>query len=325
MTLILETSSGRTALETLREKHELEPGSKLFMPLAEELRTRGEYGEAIKLCRRGKQLYPDYISCRVLLGKCLMELGMEEEALRELEKVLELDRENIVSLRVMAETSRARGRLGEATDYYRAALRINPSDADAQNRLAVLMSLQELPEAEDGEATEQRIQPYEDVRFDEPEKAATETIELNASGLAAKWEAFSLEQGLSEARARREVAEGEVRPGEPAVSEEVNPEVPAIAPAVMGEAQVPEPAQAGKDARRETEGVPVVNRTPVRPPVQFFDYQVRRSDFSVFAEWVSRVRQETCGPNESSQKEASGAGREAGGETEEGEHSDGQE
>jgi len=143
MTLILETSHDKAPIDALREGYEKDPNSKLFMPLAEQLRRRGCYGEAIDICIRAKVTHPRYVSCRVLLGRCLIELGMKEEARRELEEVLQLDRENVFSLRVMAEILRAQGNLREAVDYYRALLRISPSDMDAQQRLTEIAQLLE--------------------------------------------------------------------------------------------------------------------------------------------------------------------------------------
>jgi len=143
MTLILETSYDKAPLEALRESCQKDPNSKLFMPLAEQLRRRGCYGEAIDICLRAKTIHPRYVSCRVLLGRCFVELGMKEEARRELEDVLKLDRENVFSLRVMAEILRAQGELREAVDYYRALIRISPTDTDAQQRLTELGQLLE--------------------------------------------------------------------------------------------------------------------------------------------------------------------------------------
>lgn len=291
MTLILETSSGRSILETLREKYEREPRSKLFMPLADQLRVRGEYGEAIELCTHGKVLYPGYVSCRVLLGKCLMELGMREEARRELEEVLELDRENVVSLRVMAEILRAQGRLSEATDYYRAALRINPIDIDAQDRLAVLMRLQESPEGGDLSPSK----PCEDTRFDDIERASTETIQLDASELSAEWNSFSRYEAQTE---------------EPVVSERTEP---AGLPASQQEPITVEKQESLEDATLDSQaevesdtdvpslpsGVSYEETPSSRSPVQFFNYEVKRSDFSRFTEWIRTVNHENSVQDES--------------------------
>jgi len=146
MTLILETSRDKAPLDALRESYEKNPNSKLFMPLAEQLRRRGCYGEAIDICMRAKTLHPRYVSCRVLLGRCLVELGMREEARRELEEVLAQDRENVFSLRVMAELLRTQGDLKGAIDYYRALFRISPTDMDAQQRLTEIGQLLDISE-----------------------------------------------------------------------------------------------------------------------------------------------------------------------------------
>jgi tetratricopeptide (TPR) repeat protein len=136
MTLIIENSGERAGIEDLWERYGSAPESTEFMALAEQLRRRGCQGEAVDICTRAKDSYPQYVSCRVLLGRCLMELGLRDEALRELEEVLELDRENAFSLQVMAELRMAQGNLSEAANYYRALVRINPSDLDMQQKLA---------------------------------------------------------------------------------------------------------------------------------------------------------------------------------------------
>ncbi|MFH0778103.1 MAG: tetratricopeptide repeat protein [Candidatus Eisenbacteria bacterium] len=148
MTLILDTSGDKSTLDALRERVQRAPDSKLFMPLAEELRRRGQYGEAVDLCMQAKLVHPRYVSSRILLCKCLMELGMREEARREMELVLELDRENVFSLRIMAEIHRAQGSLEEATNYYRAALRLCPSDTEAREKLGALARLAESVEGD---------------------------------------------------------------------------------------------------------------------------------------------------------------------------------
>jgi tetratricopeptide (TPR) repeat protein len=173
MTLILETSHDKAPVDALRESYEKDPNSKLFMPLAEQLRRRGYLGEAIDICMRAKAIHPRYVSCRVLLGRCLIELGMKEEARRELEEVLELDRENVFSLRVMAEILRAQGNLREAVDYYRALLRISPTDMDAQQRLIEIVQLLESPH--DREPKPSLSSPHrfgEESTFDLPEQKA---------------------------------------------------------------------------------------------------------------------------------------------------------
>jgi tetratricopeptide (TPR) repeat protein len=141
MTLILENSGHRSTIEALWEDYDTCSDSKLFMALAEQLRRRGSYGEAIDICSRAKANHPRYISCRVLLGKCFSELGMQKEAASEAEAVLQMDRENVFSLRLLAERKLAQGSVEEAADYYRALLRINPRDLEVQEKLARMVRI----------------------------------------------------------------------------------------------------------------------------------------------------------------------------------------
>jgi tetratricopeptide (TPR) repeat protein len=141
MTLILENSGHRPTIEALWEDYNTCSDSKLFMALAEQLRRRGSYGEAIDICSRAKATHPRYVSCRVLLGKCFAELGMQEEAATEAEAILEMDRENVFSLRLLAERKLAQGSVEEAADYYRALLRINPRDLEVQEKLARMVRI----------------------------------------------------------------------------------------------------------------------------------------------------------------------------------------
>jgi tetratricopeptide (TPR) repeat protein len=267
MTLILEATSGRSTLETLREAYEHAPDSTLFMPLADQLRVRGEYGEAIDLCRRGKDLFPGYVSCRVLLARCLMELGMREEARGELEEILELDRENVVSLRVLAEILRAQGRLSEATDYYRAALRINPVDMDARERLTVLVRIQKTHEDETPEeADPMPVEPLHAADSGEPVRL-TETIELDAYELS---DVGAFQQGSYAVQGE---THQEKAAEESYYEEESRLEVPDAVPA------------APTRSRDRSPGLSM-------DPSPFFKYDVRRSDFSTFTEWMSKIRRE---------------------------------
>lgn len=238
MTLILETSGDKAPLDALRESWLKNPNSKLFMPLAEQLRRRGCYGEAIDICKRAKAINPRYISCRVLLGRCFIELGMREEARKELEEVLERDRENVFSLRVMAELLRTQGDLRRAIDCYRALWRISPTDMDAQTRLAEIAQLLDTFEDRNGEA----IRITEEVR--------------------------ECERGNGSAFDSFERAEAEVRlqpwPGS-------------------------EPESESKSESKSESGA---KSEEVSSSREFFQRDIRRSDFSKFAQWVDKTHQD---------------------------------
>lgn len=90
-------------IEELRRRVDADPSSIAFAALAEEYRRAGRYREAIEACRTGLALYPMYVSARVTLGRCLIEVGELDEARRELTRVLETAPENLAAIRALAE------------------------------------------------------------------------------------------------------------------------------------------------------------------------------------------------------------------------------
>jgi len=271
MTLILETSGERAGIEELWESYGSTPESTNFMALAEQLRRRGCQGEAVEICSRAKTSHPQYVSCRVLLGRCLMELGLKDEALRELEEVLELDRENAFSLRVMAELRMAQGNLSEAANYYRALVRINPSDLDMQQKLAQVVRALE-PASCDADlpvGQEAAIRPA-------PSSEAEPAVRPAVQGIEA-----AVEKALDELR----TPEAPV----PAWHMEDQTAGMQAGPRTygpVGRAPVGR-APAGNAPAQKT---PAEARRHVREPVQFFDYANTQSDLSTFVQWVEREK-----------------------------------
>ena len=276
MTLIIENSGERAGIEGLWERYGSTPGSTEFMALAEQLRRRGCQGQAVEICTRAKASYPHYVSCRVLLGRCLMELGLRDEALRELEQVLELDRENAFSLRAMAELRMSQGNLSEAANYYRALVRINPSDLDMQQRLA--QAVRALEPAND-DATlpvgqEPAVRPA-------PGRAPGQETEVRPAVLGIE---AAVEKALEELQAPEALVPAwHLEDQIAAVPASRRPFVTAtrMSDESFGTAAPQEPParKASTDARK-----------PGRATVQFFNYANARSDFSLFARWVERER-----------------------------------
>ena len=258
MTLIIENSGERAGIEELWERYGSTPESTEFMALAEQLRRRGCQGQAVEICTRAKASYPQYVSCRVLLGRCLMELGLRDEALKELEQVLELDRENAFSLRAMAELRMAQGNLSDAANYYRALVRINPADLDMQQKLAQIVRALE---PANGDANlpvgqEAAVRPV-------PKRAPVQETEIRPAILGIE---AAVEKALEELHA---------------------PE--ALVPAWHLEDQVA-PTPSSLRPSVPTARISAETRKPGRAPVQFFNYANARSDFSLFAQWVERER-----------------------------------
>ena len=117
----------------LLERYKNSPDSRLFAPVADMYRKRGEVGKAIETCNQGLEVYPDYVSARVILGKCFYDKGASERAKTEFEKVLDLDSENMVALKFLGDISLAENKTGRAADYYQRLLEIDPTNERIRN------------------------------------------------------------------------------------------------------------------------------------------------------------------------------------------------
>lgn len=89
-------------IERLRKRLRAEPESKVFAPLADQLRRDGQLEEALGLLEDGLSRFPDYLTAMVILGQTLRDAGRVDHARKVLVRVLDLDPENFVALRLLA-------------------------------------------------------------------------------------------------------------------------------------------------------------------------------------------------------------------------------
>jgi hypothetical protein len=106
-------------IQTYREMLKLDPGSRVFVLLAEELCASGEWEQAAEVCRHGLIYHPDHLRVRVLLGWALMELGDAEESERILVEALEDVRKNSIIFKLLSEFSIFSGDAANAVRYAR--------------------------------------------------------------------------------------------------------------------------------------------------------------------------------------------------------------
>lgn len=106
-------------IKKFREILELEPGSRVFTLLAEELCAAGKWEEAAKICRKGLLTHPDLLRARMLFGWALMEMGESEEAESLLAKAVEEVRRNGEIFRRLSELAAKAGKTESAAEYSR--------------------------------------------------------------------------------------------------------------------------------------------------------------------------------------------------------------
>ena len=127
-------------IEDLRRRIREDPASLAFAPLAEELRRVGRVQEAVRVCRAGLAIHPEYLSARATLGRALFDLGQFDEALVELRAVLAEAPEHLGALRGVAEIER---RLAERTPAPAPEREIEDADGpDAARRVEVIAALE---------------------------------------------------------------------------------------------------------------------------------------------------------------------------------------
>ena len=119
-------------IEELRFKVKTDPKSRLFYPLAEELRKIGQPAEAEAVLRAGLASHPTYLSAWVVLGRVLREQQKHQESIEPLMKALELDRGNVVAARLLAESYLELGEKVEAIKKYKLVHALLPGDDEIE-------------------------------------------------------------------------------------------------------------------------------------------------------------------------------------------------
>jgi tetratricopeptide (TPR) repeat protein len=182
-----------------REMLKLDPKSRVYALLAEELCEAGKWEEAAEVCRKGLRFHPDHFRSRVLLGWALMELGEVDESGRALMDIYDEVRRNSVMFKLLSEFATFSGDENRAAEFTRIydALHVReciPAGPEAQVR--ELQSTREATsqEAPDSESAPEDKLGVEDIWVpDEKPEAersneAVEKLEKILSGLAERVE-----------------------------------------------------------------------------------------------------------------------------------------
>ena len=123
-------------IEKLERRFAENPKGRNFAPLADAYRKAGELDSAITLCQSGLALHPDYVSAHIVYGRCLLDQKNDAGAHDTFQKVLALDPENIIALRILGEIAERNQRFDEAVDWLGRLLNADPMNGDAAEALA---------------------------------------------------------------------------------------------------------------------------------------------------------------------------------------------
>lgn len=152
-------------IESLKDRIRKEPGSRLFLTLAEELIKRDMDDEAVKELERGLAVSPDFAGAHLTLAKLYFKKREFSQALSEYQEAKRIFPSSLTALRGMAAVYRDSGDVESAADVYREVLLIDPFDRYASEFLEsyipqkepVCIDEPEVVEAADFEATEKPV------------------------------------------------------------------------------------------------------------------------------------------------------------------------
>jgi len=119
-----------TRLEELKRRVEADPASIAFASLAEEYRRAARFEEAVEASRAGLRFHPTYVSARVTLGRSLMELGLYDQAERELHVVARSTPDNLAARRGLGDLYWRQADLVQALEQLRLASGLAPGDGE---------------------------------------------------------------------------------------------------------------------------------------------------------------------------------------------------
>jgi tetratricopeptide (TPR) repeat protein len=125
-----------------------EPGSKAFIPLAEEYGKAGMWDEAAVVLEDGLKANPHFVTAMVSLGRAYDQLKQPIKAVAILEEAVKLSPENLRAHRTLAKIYAAQGAKDPALRSCRVILAANPQDQEALSLCATLETFAVPPSTE---------------------------------------------------------------------------------------------------------------------------------------------------------------------------------
>ncbi len=123
-------------IEKLERRWSENPKGRNFAPLADAYRKAGELDRAIELCTAGLERHPDYVSAHIVFGRCLIDQKNDAGAADVFRKVMALDPENVLALKILGEIALRGARYDEAVEWLTRLLAADPMNGEAAEVLS---------------------------------------------------------------------------------------------------------------------------------------------------------------------------------------------
>ncbi len=119
------------------------PNGLTFAPLAEAYRKQRDPQRALEILAPGLEKHPDYIPANVVLGRCHWDLNDLPAAERAFTHVLDLDGENVIALKALADITERLVRYDESERWLETLLAVDRSNDEARAQLARINELKQ--------------------------------------------------------------------------------------------------------------------------------------------------------------------------------------
>lgn len=154
-----------------------EPGSKVFIPLAEEYGKADRWEEAVVVLEDGLKTYPGFITAMVALGRAYEQVNQPVKAKAVLEEAVKVSPDNLRAHRTLAKLYAAQGATDSATRSCNVILAVNPQDQEA---LAMRASLEHAVAQERAPALSQ---PPAELEKPQADRSGRERLSLVVGGI----------------------------------------------------------------------------------------------------------------------------------------------
>ena len=156
-------------IEKLERRWQENPLGLTFAPLAEAYRKAGDPARALELLEQGLAQHPNYVPAHIVRGRCHLDAQSDPAAELAFLRVTELDPENVIALKSLAELSERGGRLLEAFHRLEVLLDVDRNNEEARGQLDHVRELMSMPAPDHSEA---------EAPIDAPEPSPGRTAEF---------------------------------------------------------------------------------------------------------------------------------------------------
>lgn len=144
-------------IEKLERRWKENPLGLTFAPLAEAYRKAGEGAKALELLEVGLAQHQNYVPAHIVRGRCYLDAQSSAQAEAAFRRVVELDPENAIALKGLADIAESEGRFSEAMGRLETLLEVDRNNEEARGQVDRLREMLAAPDTLDTEA----LKPFE--------------------------------------------------------------------------------------------------------------------------------------------------------------------